>query len=169
MASFEEDIQFAMQTLRVRDALINKEFTFEKHNVKYTVQNNMATIWLCKTRNGVYNPVNIAELGASADMDLFSKKCYINKSSLIIYNNVTDILLHDDDVVDECYNVISAHTHYDESLHFQHSLIYNPDTLLRLVTASVLLENPTKEQTRFSIFWKHIPTLYTLLGGGDFQ
>lgn len=168
MASFEEDIQFAMQTLRVRDALINKEFTVEKHNVKYTVQNNMANIWLCKTRNGVYNPVNVAELGASADMDLFSKKCYINKSSLIIYNNVTDILLHDDDVVDECHNVISAHTHYDESLYFQHSLIYNPDTLLRLVTASVLLENPTKEQTRFSIFWKHIPTLYTLLGG-DFQ
>lgn len=163
MNTFEEDLQFANKVLRIRNAMITGEL---------------------KTLPGVHEQTNpfLNELDflffgnvdlRSAPLGCLTFEKGVSRSIIsqrhISYNTNDDkIAVFNDDL--EQYVEVDI-VDYDESLYFQHSLLYTPCDLRYLVTASVLKANEIPDRPnihRFKFQLVHIPTIHKLLRYRDY-
>lgn len=172
MSLYEEHMKFANDVLRIRNAMIDDTLN-HRHCIFWDGNSSNHTKRFKIFSKHAYRPHYFGEVstmfysGEGAMATVITSKSMVyshdDKPALLTIGNVEEII----PIVE-----------YDESLHFQHSLVYTEEQLKALVVASVLRGNPypTTSWTgidisgvgkRFKISWYYIPTILKLMRYAD--
>lgn len=164
--SYESDLQYAHDVMRIRNAMVNEELN-ERHRVFWDYRSNYQYKWYkihYRGKAGLHGPANFGDVNSShylqSDDPLVAGTVITSKSIVFMDNDF-----------DAWVTIGKAHSakieEYTEELYFQHSLVYSDEELRALVVASVLKQNPIKVCKHFKIFWDYVPVLTKLLRYAD--
>lgn len=150
MTQYEEDIKYANNVLRVRNALhdgtLNSEHNIEKSQARI---GDIHVYGLVDERR--YN--RLADIGNCINMPSI-----VSSKSLIHVSTINKALI--DDIIFDIEAI------YDEAKHFQYSLLYTPEVLKHLTVLNYLHEYPLPTvQNYFKIYLYCIPMLIFILDG----
>lgn len=156
--SFEDDLKFANDVLRIRDAILSWEIyeglsigwsfsvtrTTKLHSIRY------------KSDRGsrIFGDINTSDYSISTDtytQSIVTSKCFVyiddGKDATMTIEREQEVPIIE----------------YTEELHFQHSLLYSDEQLRAMVTLSTLRFNPAPGCLRFKLFFSYVPVLAKLL------
>ena len=161
-------MKFANDVLRIRNAMVDEELNeslriFWEYRSNYTIRmfkihgNTSSRPMLFGDCSTMHYTLGDDQLGS-----------VITSKSIVYIHDDKPAWLTLESIPEQSVDIVE----YDESTHFQHSLIYSDTQLKALVVASVLRANPimTKRNNtpshfgmRFKIYWYYVPILAKLL------
>lgn len=165
--SFEDDLKYANDVLRIRNEMID-ETIFDGLPIQSTFSYNfkIKTYSIVgKSARGSRIFGDISSLQYNVDTDSRAPSVITSKSIVYIHDG-------EDAMMTIGKEQMIPIIEYDEATHFQHSLLYTPEQLRMMVTLGVLRANPIMLRRdkgispfclRFKIFTGYVPILTKLL------
>lgn len=159
--SFNDDMQYAKDIMRIRNALLSGELN-ESHGVYYGLTNSIYG------RGRIFH---IFEDGARRVLGDITQKDDDEGGSIITDKSIVHVSssmrVVDTTVVDKRLCVYHLLPGYDEAQHFQDTMLYSLGQVRSKTVINHLHTEAMPKFNRFKLFWYYIPILLAKLDGTD--